>query len=361
MSVQYSRGCPYRCEFCDIIEIFGRVPRLKTPAQVLAELDALCLTGWRGSVFIVDDNFIGNVKEVRKLLPELRRWQAARGWPLKFYTEASVNLVNHRGLVEAMASCGFTSVFLGIETPSPAALAETKKTQNLDLDLRQVVDELTRTGLEVMAGFIVGFDSDDATAFEAQRAFLQDAPIPLAMVGLLTALPDTALWRRLTKEGRLRTDSNSENFGRPNFRPMMNEETLLAGYMTLLRQLYSLDGYLGRCRAFLERAPLPHLPAGLRPGSLRILARTIWRLGVKSPRRRLFWSLVGTALRRSFRLLPWAVEKAIQGEHFLRYTTEDVMPRLQRAIADVRAEPQDSQPGAVRHRGDPVAAAAPPG
>jgi radical SAM superfamily enzyme YgiQ (UPF0313 family) len=357
MSLQYSRGCPYRCEFCDIIEIFGRVPRLKTPAQVLTELDALLLAGWRGSVFVVDDNFIGNVKEVRQLLPEVRRWQAARGWPFDFYTEASVNLVNHRGLVEAMADCGFSSVFLGIETPSPAALAETKKTQNLDLDLREVVDQLTRAGLEVMAGFIVGFDSDDVTAFDAQRAFLQDAPIPLAMVGLLTALPDTALWRRLVKEGRLRQDGNGENFGRPNFTPAMDEELLLDGYMTLLGQLYSLDGYLRRCRAYIERAPVARLPARLRPGSLQILARTFWRLGVKSPRRRLFWSLIRMALRRSLRFLPWAIEKAIQGEHFLRYTTEDVTPRLRRAIADVRAEPP---PLALEEWAEEAAAGPPP-
>ncbi len=338
MSIQYSRGCPFRCEFCDIIEIFGRVPRLKTAAQMLAELEALKALGWRGSVFVVDDNFIGNVKEVRKLLPELRQWQATQGWPFDFYTEASVNIAAHHGLVAELAACGFNGLFLGIETPSPAALAETKKTQNLKLDLTGVVDELTRAGFEVMAGFILGFDSDDASTFELQRVFLEDAPIPLAMVGLLTALPDTALWRRLTDEGRLRADSDSENFGRPNFATVMDEEVLLEGYATLLRQLYSLDGYLRRCRAYLARAPLPRRNPRLRPGSIRILARTIWRLGIKSPRRRLFWSLVRAALGRSVLHFPWAVEKAIQGEHFLRYTEEDVLPRLRRALDDVRAE-----------------------
>jgi len=338
MSVQYSRGCPYRCEFCDIIEIFGRVPRLKTPDQMLAELEALRRLGWRGSVFVVDDNFIGNVKEVRRLLPELRKWQAANGWPFDFYTEASVNLGRHRGLVEQLADCGFNGVFLGIETPSPAALAETKKTQNLNLDLDEVVDDLTRAGFEVMAGFIVGFDSDDESAFELQRAFLESAPIPLAMVGLLTALPDTALWRRLDGEGRLRADGDGENFGRPNFATVIDEETLLAGYAALLAHLYSPGAYLRRCRAFLDLAPVPRRPPRLRPGSFRILARTVWRLGIQSPRRRLFWSLVGMALRRSLRHLPWAVEKAIQGEHFLRYTVEDVLPRLRQALEDVCAE-----------------------
>jgi radical SAM superfamily enzyme YgiQ (UPF0313 family) len=338
MSVQYSRGCPFRCEFCDIIEIFGRVPRLKAPHQVLAELEALRLLGWRGSVFVVDDNFIGNVKAVRKLLPELRSWQEAHDWPFDFYTEASANLAAHRGLVEELASSGFNGVCLGIETPSPAALAEIKKTQNLKLDLREVVSGLTRAGFEVMAGFIVGFDSDDESAFELQRAFLEGAPIPLAMVGLLTALPDTALWRRLEGEGRLRADGDGENFGRPNFATAMDEEALIAGYAALLTHLYSPGAYLDRCRAFLDLAPSPRRPPRLRPGSFRIFARTVWRLGVKSPRRRLFWSLVGMALRRSIRHLPWAVEKAIQGEHFLRYTAEDVLPRLRRAIEDVRAE-----------------------
>jgi len=355
MSIQYSRGCPFRCEFCDIIEIFGRVPRVKTPAQMLAELEALMALGWRGSVFVVDDNFIGNVKEVRKLLPELRRWQAARAWPFDFYTEASVNLAAHHGLVADMAASGFNGLFLGIETPSPAALAETKKTQNLKLDLRAVVDELTRAGFEVMAGFILGFDSDDASAFELQRAFLEDAPIPLAMVGLLTALPDTALWRRLADEGRLRADSDSENFGRPNFATVMDEAVLLEGYAALLRQLYSIDAYLRRCRAYLERAPTPRRDPRLRPGSFRILARTIWRLGVRSPRRRLFWSLVRMALGRSLRHLPWAVEKAIQGEHFLRYTEEDVLPRLRRALDEVRAE-RSLRPDQARRSARSVAA-----
>ena len=338
MSVQYSRGCPYRCEFCDIIEIFGRVPRLKAPQQMLAELEALRLLGWRGSVFVVDDNFIGNVREVRKLLPELRKWQAAHDWPFDFYTEASVNLAGHHGLVEDLADCGFNGVFLGIETPSPEALAETKKTQNLKLDLKNVVADLTRAGFEVMAGFIVGFDSDDQSAFALQRAFLESAPIPLAMVGLLTALPDTALWRRLEGEGRLRAGGDGENFGRPNFMTVMDEETLLSGYAALLAHLYSPAAYLRRCRAFLDLAPLPRRPPRLRPGSFRIFAETIWRLGIKSPRRRLFWSLVGMALRRSLRHVPWAVEKAIQGEHFLRYTAEDVLPRLRQALADVRSE-----------------------
>jgi radical SAM superfamily enzyme YgiQ (UPF0313 family) len=336
MAIQYSRGCPFQCEFCDIIEIYGRVPRMKAAPQLLAELDALYRLGWRGSLFFVDDNFIGNVREVRKLLPELRRWQDAHGRPFQLYTEASVNLAADERLVADMVAAGFTAVFLGIETASAAALAEVRKTQNLRLDLNAAVRRLTRAGLEVMAGFIVGFDSDDASAFDAQRAFLRDAPIPLAMVGMLTALPGTALWRRLRADGRLREHSDGEIFGRSNFATVMDEETLLAGYAALLAELYSPASYLRRCAAHLALAPLP-ARVRRRRGAVAIFLRAIWRLGVRSPRRALFWALLATAARRSPRHVTWAVEKAVQGEHFLRYTTEDVLPRLRLALAEAKA------------------------
>ena len=338
MSVQYSRGCPFTCEFCDIIEIFGRLPRMKTPAQVLGELDRLYELGWRGSVFVVDDNFIGNLREVRKLLPELTAWQRARGMPYELYTEASVNLAKETEVVAQMVTAGFSSVFLGIETPSGVSLAAAKKRQNLKLDLVDAVDMLTRAGLEVMGGFIVGFDTDDVGAFEIQREFLADAPIPLAMIGMLTALPGTALWRRLGAEGRLRTGFMGDAFGRPNFVTAMDEETLLSGYAALMRELYSVEGYLRRCMAYLERTPVRASSPRLRAGWERILLRSVWHLGVKSPRRRIFWALLTKVLRRSPGHVAWAFEKAIQGEHFLRYTQEDVLPMVERALAAVRRE-----------------------
>jgi radical SAM superfamily enzyme YgiQ (UPF0313 family) len=344
MCIQYSRGCPFQCEFCDIIEIFGRRPRMKTPGQILAELDSIRELGWHGSVFFVDDNFIGNIREVRKLLPEVKRWQELHGSPFQFYTEASVNLAGDEKLVADMVACGFTSVFLGIETPSPEALKETKKLQNLKLDLSAAVEQLTSAGLEVMAGFIVGFDSDDPSAFEAQRLFLRDAPIPLAMVGILIALPDTALWRRLESEGRLRDHSDGDAFGRTNFDTRMDEEVLLGGYRGLLAELYSHDGYLRRCEAYLEHAPVPSRRP-FRTGWFKVLVRSIWAFGIRSPRRKLFWSLVVKAVKKSPRLFPWAIEKAIQGEHFLRYTVEDILPRIDLALAAVRAERDN---GAVR-------------
>jgi hypothetical protein len=198
-----------------------------------------------------------------------------------------------------------------------------------------------------MAGFIVGFDSDDASAFAAQRDFLADAPIPLAMVGILTALPGTALWRRLEGEGRLRDHSDGDAFARTNFTTALDEEALLAGYAGLLAELYSADGYLRRCQAHLDHAPVP-AAAKVRAGGWAILARAVWRLGVRSPRRGLFWSLLARAARRSVRHVPWAVEKAVQGEHFLRYTEEDVLPRLAAAIAEVRREGREGRGRAVR-------------
>jgi radical SAM superfamily enzyme YgiQ (UPF0313 family) len=237
-----------------------------------------------------------------------------------------------------MVASGFSSVFLGIETPSVESLKSAKKRQNLKLDLVEAVDRITRAGLEVMGGFIVGFDTDDATVFAAQLEFLADAPIPLAMVGMLTALPGTALWRRLSAEGRLREQSKGDAFGRPNFVTTMDEEELLAGYAKLLRELYSIDGYLRRCMAHLERTPPRASMPRLRKGWEKILARSSWLLGIKSPRRRMFWSLLTTALRRSRGHIAWAIEKAIQGEHFLRYTAEDVLPMVERALADVRGE-----------------------
>jgi radical SAM superfamily enzyme YgiQ (UPF0313 family) len=273
MSLQYSRGCPYGCEFCDVIEMFGRKPRVKSIEQVLAELDAINRTGYRGSVFFVDDNFIGNKPHVKKLLPRLQRWQEEHGRPFEFYTEASVNLASDPQLVRQMVEAGFTTVFLGIETPSTAALREAGKTQNLRLDLHEAVDSLTRDGLEVLGGFIVGFDEDDETAFQAQLDFISSSPIPLAMVGLLNALPGTKLWKRLEREGRLHDRASGDQFCRPNFEPAMGEKTLLSGYARLLGSLYSDDGYARRCRLFLESVACSGASSCARCSAARVWCR----------------------------------------------------------------------------------------
>jgi len=339
LAVQVSRGCPFNCEFCDIIEIFGRVPRVKTPAQVLAEFESLRRLGARGSVFIVDDNFIGNRKAVARLLPELAAWQRARRMPFDLYTEASLDLACEPVLVRAMVDAGFSSVFVGIETPDSETLKRTQKKQNLRMDPAEAVTTLTRAGLEVFAGFIVGFDGDDAGALERQREFVSQLPIPRAMVGLLTALPGTQLWRRLEREGRLRADASGDQFDRTNFETTMAESELVSGYRELLASLFSADAFFERCELSLEMTP-PRPAALVPPGGLRAFARAMWGIGIrgKPEHRRWFWRLLCKGLRLGIEAIPWAVTFSIIGEHFVRYTAEEVIPRLGRRIEEIGRE-----------------------
>jgi radical SAM superfamily enzyme YgiQ (UPF0313 family) len=335
MSVQYSRGCPYSCEFCDIVEIFGRVPRVKSAAQVLAELEHLYRLGYRGQVFFVDDNFIGNKKAVRTLLPELARWQRERGRPFSLYTEASVNLAADPALLRAMVDAGFESVFLGLETPSPEALRAAKKRQNVGVDLAAAVDTITRAGLEVMGGFIVGFDTDDASTFDLQRDFIRNAPVPLAMVGLLTALPGTDLWRRLEREGRLVRSASGDQFGRPNFASKMGDALLLDGYSALMKDLYSPEGYFSRVGLLVDRIGRRADSRPLSWSDVVIALRAVVLLGVMGERRAWFWRILGRALRRGPATIRTAIAHAIMAEHMIRYTTEHVLPRLREAAATV--------------------------
>jgi radical SAM superfamily enzyme YgiQ (UPF0313 family) len=339
MSVQYSRGCPFSCEFCDVIEIFGRKPRLKSPQQVLAELDALYAAGFKRSVFFVDDNFIGNRKAVRKLLPQIARWQRERGFPFELYTEASVDLASDDELMREMVEAGFATVFVGIETPSAAALRGAGKRQNLSLDLGQAVDRLTRAGLEVMGGFIVGFDQDDQRSFEAQRQFIQDSAIPLAMVGLLTALPGTRLCKRLQAEGRMRGSADGDAFTRPNFVPVMDEEVMLSEYRRLLADLYSPEAYYRRCQRYIDRAA--RLPGGKRAAWYHVstLLRTTLEVGIRRPgSRRQYWKLVARTLLGARHHIAWTIGHAAMGEHMLRYTRDEVLPRIDAALEDLRRE-----------------------
>ncbi|MCG6962042.1 MAG: DUF4070 domain-containing protein [Acidobacteria bacterium] len=338
MSVQYSRGCPYDCEFCDIVQLFGRVPRVKHPPQVLAELDRLYELGWRGSLFFVDDNFIGNRREVRRLLPTVAHWQEARGHPFDLYTEASLDLARDPSLVREMVRAGFSAVFVGIETPSEEALRSCGKLQNLKVETTQAVDLLTGAGLEVMGGFIVGFDTDGPDIFAAHRELLYSAPIPLAMIGLLSAVPGTALWRRLELEGRLRGNPSGDQFDRPNFEPVMDEETLLRGYAELLAELYCPREYYRRCATFLGRVGRTPPVRGRGLSDLAAFFNGVLHVGILGRRRRHFWALLWHTLTRAPKAFRRAVTCAIKGEHMIRYTEEHVLPRIAKAAAEARAE-----------------------
>lgn len=359
MAIQYSRGCPFRCEFCDIVEMFGHVPRVKTDEQIVAELSAIERFGFKGSVFVVDDNFIGNKREVRHLLPQIGAWQQAHEWPFDFYTEASINLASDPELMSAMVDVGFRSVFVGIETPSLEALRDAGKSQNLRLNLTEAVDTLTRAGLEVMGGFIVGFDTDGPEIFEAQRRFIGSSPIPLAMVSILGALPGTALWRRLEEEGRLRGRPEGDQFGRANFEPTMDEEDLLRGYRDLLLDLYDPAAYYQRCLDYVEKTGAVPVSGCAGLEDVTYFLKALLRVGVQSPRRRLFWKLLHRARKAPSHAFKWSVVKALQGEHMIHYTVEHVVPRLNRAIAEVRAEHDGLAAGVGRPAARPAVDAPP--
>lgn len=323
MSIQYSRGCPFQCEFCDIIEIYGRVPRTKSAAQMLRELDALYETGWRGMVFIVDDNFIGNKRNVKNFLPRLADWADRRGHPFSFITEASVNLAEDDGLLGMMREAGFRRVFLGIETPVEASLKEAHKTQNTRRSLLDSVRKIQSYGMEVMAGFIVGFDNDPEDIFERQIEFIRESAIPLAMVGLLNVLPETQLWRRLDKENRLLHESSGNNTDCSlNFIPKMDPVRLVEGYKQILRTIYSSGEYYRRVLSFLGRVaqntPEPRYEKLTRE-AISFL-RVVLKLGIVDPERREFWRFMRRALIEHRKRFAQALTLAAMGYHFRKLT-----------------------------------------
>ncbi len=324
MSVQYSRGCPFNCEFCDIIEIYGRVPRTKSNEQMLLELDALRDTGWRGTVFIVDDNFIGNKKNVKKLLPDLAAWQERHGRPFTFITEASVNLAEDDQLLDWMRRAGFNRAFLGIETPVEESLREAQKGQNLRHDLLESVKKIQSYGIEVMAGFIVGFDNDPDDIFDRMTNFIKDSAIPLAMVGLLTALPNTQLWRRLKGEGRLLGESGGSNTHSDlNFITRMDSTRLVEGYKSILRTIYDTREYYDRALECLQRVSQPG-PKAQRGNTLlrdlSALTRITLKLGVRDHDRWEFWRYFTQTLAHHRGAFADSMRLAAMGYHFRKLT-----------------------------------------
>ncbi len=320
MAIQFSRGCPFNCEFCDIIEIYGRRPRTKAPAQVVAELEQLYERERRGLVFLVDDNFIGNKKKVKELLPVLLEWNARRGRPFTFLTEASVNLADDAELLQLMKNAGFTRVFVGIETPVEASLKEVQKMQNTRRSLLDSVRRIQSYGIEVMAGFIVGFDSDPEDIFDQQVEFIQESAIPLAMVGLLQALPGTQLYARLLKEGRIVGEGHGDNMDcRLNFIPTMNAQRLVEGYRSILQRIYHPDAYYERVRRFLAHYHPTHYQRRSLSDCLA-LARSILKQGVLGESRASYWRFFLEAATRYRRTFDTAITLAIMGYHFQKLT-----------------------------------------
>ena len=326
MSVQFSRGCPFTCEFCDIITIYGRRPRTKSPAQLTGELDALLQLGWRKDVFVVDDNFIGNHKAALELVHELELWQRRNRYPFGFFTEASIDLASRPALLDAMVKANFCRVFIGIESPSVESLKETKKFQNLRRDLLDSIRFIQQHGLWVMGGFIVGFDSDPLDIFDRQIEFVQRAAIPWAMTGILQAPPTTPLYERMKKEGRLLENKpEPSNFEPPNFRTVLPLPELLDGTKRMLLALYDPHRFYQRVFDSLERwqpQPEQRAPALSLLYSLSVLLKSVWRQGVLAGYRRAYWR----HMRRL--MLRWGLhpqkrrlgfELALSGHHFIRY------------------------------------------
>jgi radical SAM superfamily enzyme YgiQ (UPF0313 family) len=319
MSIQFSRGCPYDCEFCNITTLFGRRPRTKTAGQILAELDVLYNMGWRESVFFVDDNLIGNKKELKtNLLPALINWRKRRRG-FAFNTQVSINLADDQQLMAMMAEAGFDTVFIGIETPDNNSLLECGKSQNENRDLVADVKRIQHAGMQVQGGFIVGFDSDSPSIFQRQIEFIQTSGIVTAMVGILQALPGTRLFDRMRKEGRLLGATTGDNVdGTTNIAPLMGLAALRDGYRRIVRQIYSPKDYYQRLRTFLREYHTPRVKTPLGPQRLLAFARSLIRLGVVGRERLQFWNLLFWTLRHRPRLFGHAVTLAITGYHFRR-------------------------------------------
>ncbi len=317
VSIQFSRGCPFNCDFCNVTALLGHRPRTKAAAQIIAELDGLYALGWRKSIFFVDDNFIGNKKHIKsEVLPALIEWRKGKtGMP--FSTEASINLVDDPELLGLMVEAGFDAVFVGIETPNEDSLTECSKNQNKGRDLVASVKQLQRAGLQVQGGFIVGFDNDSPSIFQQQIDFIQKSGIVTAMVGLLQAPLGTRLYERMQKEGRLVKEFSGDNVdGSTNIIPKMGLEPLREGYRMILSQIYAPQFYYERVQTFLREYQPPKIRIQLEPQYILALWRSIYQLGIRGAERIQYWRLFFWTLFRRPRLFPLAITLAIYGFHF---------------------------------------------
>ncbi len=319
LSIQYSRGCPFDCEFCDITALFGHRVRTKTSDQIISELENLYLSGWRSGIFFVDDNFIGNKSKLKyDLLPAVSRWMKAHKYPFTFTTEASINLSDDKELMTQMVSAGFSKVFVGIETPDIACLTECNKVQNYKTDLLQSVRKIQSMGLEVFGGFIVGFDNDTESVFKKQIDFIQNSGIVTAMVGLLNAPKKTRLYERMEQEGRItgHFEGDNTNFSM-NFRPKMDMGKLLEGYHQILEGIYSGKAYYTRIKTYLKNfKPSPGHKSKLTMNNLLAFVKSLYLIGLMDKTRRYYWQLLFWSLFRKPSAFAYAITYSIQGYHY---------------------------------------------
>jgi radical SAM superfamily enzyme YgiQ (UPF0313 family) len=339
MAIQFARGCPFSCEFCDIIVLYGRRPRTKSVAQVMAEVEAIRRLG-AVNIFVVDDNFIGNKREAKELLRALGDWQERNGYPVEFMTEVSLNVAQDDELLALMKRAHFDTIFVGIESPRPASLQETKKTQNLREDPVAAVHRIQAAGIEVMAGMIVGFDADDPAVFEEQFRFIQEARIPISMTGMLNAVPKTPLYARLKEAGRLVAESVGDQFVFTNIIPGgMSRLELYEGYRRLLGRLYDYGNYRRRAMALiLNRGGLLGSRLLARRDDLLVLLRVLWTCVIGTSPRRAWLTLsmlAETALRRP-RAIRQAVTLALMHKHLYEYV-RDTSVQLDALVGQLKA------------------------
>ena len=326
MSVQFSRGCPFNCEFCDIIVLYGRIPRTKTPEQLIAELQTLYDLGWRRSIFLVDDNFIGNKRNAKLLLKAIRQWQEEKGYPFSFATEASVNLADDDEMMRMMHEARFESVFLGIETPDESSLETAGKVQNTRNPLDAAVDLITANGIRVMAGFIIGFDGEKDGAGGRIVDFVTRTGIPAAMMGMLQALPNTALWHRLEKEDRLIQDKDAakgvNQTNLLNFKPTRPIRDIANEYVDAFCALYEPNAYMDRVYSYYLKMGAPRWKAAATLPTwidIRALTIVIWRQGIKRNTRSRFWRYMLGMARQNPAMLEQFLVVLAHNEHFLEY------------------------------------------
>ena len=323
MNIQYSRGCPFDCEFCEITVMNGRKPRTKTAAQILDEIEILYDSGWRSSIFFVDDNFIGNRRKLKsEVLPAIIEWMKEKKYPFTFSTEVSINLADDEELMMLMTDAGFDTVFTGIETPNEESLSECNKITNRGRDLVASVKTLQNHGFHVRGGFIVGFDSDPPSIFRDQINFIQESGIVTAMVGLLNAPPETRLYKRLKKENRILPSLSGDNTdGETNIVPKMPREMLVHGYREILDTIYAPKLYYRRIKTFFgEYQPRSKRSTSVKPHHIVTVLKSIWTLGVKEKGRKHYWNTLVPILFKKPKVLSLFISLAIQGFHLRKVT-----------------------------------------